>query len=191
MTHPEPPQGAPAATRRRRALRVLARTSLASGGLLLAVALVAHLAGVRINYTRSLPRGLYVATTFDPSEAQPGELVAACPSERAAEAVRAYLPRGSCPGGVIELAKFLAATPGDTVVLDSAGVWVGGDLLPNSAPLFTDRSGRPLSPRVGRHVLGPGEYWLFSNRVATSIDSRYVGPVSDVRSGLRALLVED
>ncbi|MDT7858209.1 S26 family signal peptidase [Rubrivirga sp. S365] len=182
---------APRSPARRRALRLAARSSLALGVVLLAVALVAHVVGVRFNYTTSLPRGLYLTTAFDPAAAHRGELVAACPSEEAAEAVAEYLPRGSCPGGVIELAKRLAAVPGDTVVLDSSGVWVAGRLLPDSAPLFYDRRGRPLYPRLGRFDLGPGEYWLFSNRVRTSVDSRYVGPVSDVRSGLRPLLVED
>lgn len=172
-------------------LRFLARSSIAAATALLAVALTLHLVGVRFNYTSSLPRGLYLASTFEPSEARPGDLVAACPTEDAARAVAAYLPRGSCPGGVIELGKRLAAVPGDTVVLDSVGVSVGGVRLANSAPLFYDRIGQPLYPRVGRYVLGPGEFWLFSGRVPTSIDSRYVGPVSDVRKGLRPLWVED
>ena len=172
-------------------LRALARTLLVVGAALAVVAVGAHLAGVRFNYTESLPRGLYLASDFDPSTARRGTLVAACPTAETAEAVADYLPRGSCPGGVIRLGKPIAAVPGDRVVVDSAGVTVGGAPLPNSAPLFYDRAGRPLYPRLGEYVLGPGEYWLHSGRVRTSIDSRYVGPVSDVRSELRPLLVED
>ena len=172
-------------------LRTLARASLALGAALLVVAVAAHAAGVRFNYTDSLPRGLYLASEFDPSSAARGSLVEACPSPTAAEAVTDYLPNGPCPGGVIPLGKEVAALPGERVVVDSAGVWVVGRRLPNSAPLFRDRAGRPLAPRLGEHVLGPGEYWLHSGRVPTSIDSRYVGPVSDVRSSLRPLLVED
>ncbi len=172
-------------------LRVLARTSLALGATLVVVAVAAYTAGVRFNYTDSLPRGLYLASDFDPAAARRGDLVEACPSEVAAEGVADYLPNGSCPGGVIALGKEIAALPGDRVTVDSAGVAVGGVRLPNSAPLFRDRAGRPLSPRLGEHVLGPGEYWLHSGRVRTSIDSRYVGAVSDVRSSLRPLFVED
>ena len=174
-----------------RRLRTLARSSLALGAVLLVVAVAAHAAGVRFNYTESLPRGLYLASDFDPSAARRGALVEACPDPAAAEAVADYLPNGPCPGGVIPLGKEIAGLPGDRVVVDSAGVRIGGVRLPNSAPLFRDRAGRPLSPLTGEHVLGPGEYWLHSGRVRTSIDSRYVGPVIDVRSALRPLLVED
>lgn len=174
----------------RRALRAAVWVVAAVAGVLVVVAVGAHLAGVRFNYTQSLPRGLYLASDFEPTGARRGDLVAACPSEDAARAVSEYLPRGSCPGGVIELAKRLAALPGDTVTVDSTAVWVGSDRLAGSAPLFYDRRGHPLYPRLGRFVLGAGEYWLFSNRVRTSVDSRYVGPVSDVRSALRPLLVE-
>lgn len=171
--------------------RAAARASLSLGALLAVIALVGHAAGVRFNYTTSLPRGLYLASPFDPAEASRGMLVAACPSEAAAVALADYLPNGPCPGGVIELAKAVAGLPGDRVVLDSMGVSVGGQRLPNSAPLFHDRSGRPLSPKLGAYILGAGEYWLYSGRVATSIDSRYFGPVTDARESLRPLLVED
>ena len=172
-------------------LGTVARASLGLGAVLLAVAIAAHAGGVRFNYTDSLPRGLYLASDFDPSDARTGVLVEACPDQEAAEAVADYLPNGACPGGVIPLGKEIAGLPGDRVVVDSAGVSVSGTRLPNSAPLFRDRAGRPLVPRLGEHVLGPGEYWLHSSRVRTSIDSRYVGPVSDIRSRLRTLLVED
>ena len=191
MTKPTTAGDADPAPARRPALRAAARGSLVFGAVLLAVAVAAHAAGVRFNYTDSLPRGLYLASDFDPSTARRGELVEACPSREAAEAVAGYLPNGPCPGGVIPLGKRIAAVPGDRVAVDSAGVAVGGTRLPNSAPLFYDRTGRPLYPRLGEYVLGPGEYWLHSGRVATSIDSRYVGPVSDVRSRLRPLLVAD
>ena len=172
-------------------LRALARASLALGAVLAVVAVAAYAAGVRFNYTESLPRGLYLATDFDPALARRGTLVEACPDQARAEAVAEYLPNGSCPGGIIPLGKEIAALSGDSVVVDSAGVTVGGVRLPNSAPLFQDRAGRPLSPRLGVYILGAGEYWLYSGRVRTSIDSRYVGPVTDVRSALRPLWVED
>lgn len=170
--------------------KLLARVSLAVAAAFVVVAVAGHALGVRFNYTTSLPRGLYLASPFDPAEARRGMLVAACPDENAAAALADYLPNGPCPGGVIELAKAIAGLPGDRVVLDSTGVSVDGQRLPNSAPLFHDRRGRPLSPRLGAYVLGPGEYWLYSGRVPTSIDSRYFGPVSDARASLRPLLVE-
>ena len=180
-----------ASASRNRGARTTARASLAVGVVLAVLAAVAAAVGVRFNYTESLPRGLYLASAFDPSEVRRGALVAACPTPQAARALADYLPDGPCPGGTIELGKRVVGLPGDRVVLDSAGVSVGGQPVPHSAPLFRDRRGRPLSPVLGEVVLGPGAYWLHSGRVATSIDSRYVGPVTDIRSSLRPLWVED
>lgn len=177
----------PRATRR---WRRTARVAVATGLGLVVLSAAAWAAGVRANYTSSLPRGLYVESAFDPTSADLGQIVVACPSADAAAALAAYLANGPCPGGVVELGKPLAGLPGDTVVVDSAGVWIDGVSLPDSAPLFRDRAGRPLQPRLGRHVLGQGEYWLHSGRVPTSVDSRYAGPVSDVRGVLRPLWVE-
>lgn len=178
----------PEATRR---WRLAARVAVATGVGAAVIAVAAWALGVRVNYTSSLPRGLYVASAFEPANAEPGLIVAACPAPDAAAMLAAYLANGPCPGGVVELGKPLAGLPGDTVVVDSAGVRVGGLALPNSAPLFRDRAGHPLRPRLGRHVLGAGEYWLHSGRVPTSVDSRYAGPVSDVRGTLRPIWVEE
>ena len=170
--------------------RMTARAAVGLGVGLAVLAVAAWALGVRVNYTSSLPRGLYVASAFEPADARRGQIVAACPSADSAERLAPYLASGPCPGGVVELGKPLAGLPGDTVVVDSVGVRVGGDVLANSAPLFHDRTGRPLRPRLGRHVLGEGEYWLHSGRVPTSVDSRYAGPVTDVRGTLRPLWVE-
>ena len=135
---------------------MFARTSLALGAALLVVALAAHVAGVRFNYTTSIPRGLYLASDFDPADVRPGQLVEACPSREGAEAVAAYLPGGPCPGGVIRLGKEVVGLPGDRVTVDSAGVAVNGVRLPRSTPLFYDRTGRPLYPWLGEYAIGPG-----------------------------------
>lgn len=170
--------------------RVAARAALTLGLITAVLSTAAWAAGVRLNFTPSIPRGLYLASDFDPRAARRGALVAACPSAEAASALGRYLAAGSCPGGVARLGKPIAGLPGDTVVVDSASVRVGGVRLPGSAPLFHDRAGRPLRPRLGRHVLGAGEYWLHAGRVPTSVDSRYLGPVRDVRESLRPLVVE-
>lgn len=175
-------------TGRRR--RIVARVALSAAAVAVALTAAAWAGGVRFNSTPSIPRGLYLASAFDPATAERGDLVVACPSAEAAEAMGRHLARGPCPGGVVELGKPLAGLPGDTVVVDSASVRVGGVPLPSSAPLFRDRSGHPIRPRLGPHVLGAGEYWLHAGRVPTSVDSRYLGPVRDVREALRPLLVE-
>ena len=60
-----PQRGAPEASGNRRA-RTAARASLAVGAVLAVSVAVAAAAGVRFNYTESLPRGLYLASAFDP-----------------------------------------------------------------------------------------------------------------------------
>lgn len=153
--------------------------------------------GVRVNTTPSLPRGLYVASAVGGRPVARGDLVAACPDTSAVRRLGRYWTGGRCPGGlgrpdgVRPLAKPVAGLPGDTVRVDSAGVWVGEGLLPASRPLLRDRAGRTVRPRFGVHVLGPGEYWLHSGRVPTSIDSRYAGPVRVVLERLRPLWTEE
>ncbi|WP_314009987.1 S26 family signal peptidase [Rubrivirga sp. S365] len=152
--------------------------------------------GVRVNTTPSLPPGLYVASELGERPVARGDLVAACPDTAAVQRLGRYWTNGRCPGGaarpdgVRPLAKPVAGVPGDTVRVDRAGVWVGGRLLPASAPLFRDRAGRPVQPALGVHVLKSGEYWLHSGRVPTSIDSRYTGPVRSVLERLRPIWTE-
>ena len=155
-----------------------------------ATALMA-LAGIRINLTESLPRGLYRTSAFRPDVVAYGDLVTFCPRPVAVAPVAPYLIAGDdCagPDGRVvyaELAKAIAGLPGDTVTVDATGVRVDGVPLPHSAPLAHSRSGAPVAAALGTHVLGPGEYWMHSGRVRYSLDSRYYGPVTDVRRRLR------
>ncbi|MEM1042925.1 MAG: S26 family signal peptidase [Bacteroidota bacterium] len=160
------------------------------------VVLVATASGVRVNTTPSLPRGLYIASAVGERPVARGDIIAACPDTLAVLRLGRYWTNGRCPGGanrsdgVRPLAKPVAGLPGDTVRVDSAGVWVGERLLPASRPLLRDRAGRSVRPQFGVHALGPGEYWLHSGRVPTSIDSRYAGPVRVVLERVRPLWTE-
>ena len=173
------------------------RTWAAAVGAAVLVVAAGALLGVRVNTTPSLPRGLYVASTLGERPVERGDLVAACPDTAAVQLLGWYWTNGRCPGGsrrpdgVRPLAKPVAGLPGDTVRVDSAGVWIGERRLPASAPLFRDRAGQLVQPTLGVHVLGPDEYWLHSGRVPTSIDSRYAGPVRVVLERLRPLWTED
>ena len=85
----------------------------------------------------------------------------------------------------------MAAKPGDEVVASSAGVTVNGKLLPRTAPLRRDSSGRSLAPwPFGRYTIAPGTLWVASSYHPRSYDSRYLGPIreSAVRARLRAVL---
>ena len=153
------------------------------------------LLGLRVNVTESLARGLYLVTPFDPSSAERGQLVTLCPPSQTVGRVEPYLLAGDdCAGengqaAYAELGKALAALPGDTVTVAPDGVRVGGRLLRGSTPVAHSRQGAPVEAALGTYVLGPGEYWAHSGRVRYSLDSRYFGPVRDVRAALRPLLV--
>lgn len=159
--------------RSRSLTRAILGVGLASFGL----AGVAYAAGVRLNLTGSIPRGVYRVTS---GPVVRGATVLAClPSSIAAFArSRGYVPSGSCDDGSAPVGKTLAALPGDTVGVTDSGVYVNGRLLPNTAPLSRDSNGRPLPRlRIDRYVVPPGKAWLLSSYSPRSYDSRYYGAI--------------
>lgn len=143
-----------------------------------------------MNLTGSMPIGIYIVARDAPTR---GSIVLACLSPDVAEMARArgYLSRGGrCPGDVAPVGKPVLAVPGDTVVATAAGLVLNGVAVTNSAPLSSDRRGRPL-PRLpfGRYPVGPDELWLVSDYSRFSFDSRYFGAVKagQVRAHVRAL----
>lgn len=132
---------------------------------------------LRINFTGSLPQGVYRKVTRLPSR---GAVVLVClpPGVGAFARTRRYVWRGDCPGGVAPVGKVIAAVGGDTVTATDGGLLVNGHSVPNSRPLRQDRQGRPVQ-RVsnGVYVVSPGEVWLTSSHSSASFDSRYFGPV--------------
>jgi len=172
------------------------RRALWELGVALVLVPVATLAGLRVNTSPSLPRGLYRQVPLNGRPLARGDLVLACPPLPAALLARArgYLPPGPCPGEVEPLGKVVLAIAGDGVELGTEGVSVDGRLVPRSRPLARDGRGRPLQSLVGRrYTLAAGEVWLFSPRHPRSFDSRVFGPVSGkaVRGRLVPLWVED
>ena len=163
--------------------------ALAFGSGTLALAVAAAWAGLRFNDSRSMPTGLYVRTSSESN----ASLVVFCPAEPFASlsVERGYRSRGTCPDGAEPLAKPIAARRGDVVELSAKGMAVNGRLLPNTAPLATDTSGRPLPHwPFGKYVVAPGTVWVASSYNSRSFDSRYFGPVkaSQVREHVRLLL---
>lgn len=156
--------------------------------------------GLQVNVTPSLPYGLYALQGEVPARGEVptrgiparGDVVRAClPAEPSALALaRGYLPAGPCPAGTAYVAKTVAALAGDTVRVDPSGTYVNGRRLPRSRPLERDRGGFLMTPASGRHVLRPGEVWLYAGATERSWDARYYGPVPDslLRGVLRPLL---
>ncbi len=133
---------------------------------------------LRINWTESMPLGLY--QRVDPALVR-GEWVAVCLNGEAARIARErhYLIAGSCPSGVTEIVKRIAAIPGDRIELGPYGVRVNGEAIPSSELLDRDTQGAPLSHAdEGEFVLAEGRYWVMGTHVRRSWDSRYFGPIA-------------
>lgn len=138
---------------------------------------VPQLAGLRLNTTTSMPRGLYRSVGGPVTS---GAWVSVClPSEIARFGVeRGYLGAGSCPDGTEPVLKVVAAVAGDVVEVTADGVAVCGELLAHSRPLERDRGGRELAAySAGARALAPDELWLHSPFEERSWDSRYFGPI--------------
>ncbi len=160
---------------------------VAAPAAVMAVALGAGLAGIRINTSPSLPMGLY-RTTADSS----ASLVEFCPPKQYDQnsAGRGYRATGVCEDGGAPLLKPVIARPGDVVAVSEAGIAVNGNLLPHTAPQTVDSKGRRLRhwPR-GRYTVAEGTVWVASSYNEYSYDSRYFGPVptAAIRQYLRPL----
>ncbi|MEP6495556.1 MAG: conjugative transfer signal peptidase TraF [bacterium] len=155
-------------------VHVLGALVFASGCLPIGLAL----AGFRLQWTDSLPKGLYrdvhVATV------RPGMLGIWCLPVDAARLARerAYVGRGSCPAGAEPVGKLVLAATGDSARFDSSGVRINGVVVPDTRPLARDSRGRALPHAVFRtYALAPDEVWLWSPYTPRSFDSRYFGPV--------------
>ena len=137
-------------------------------------------AGVRPNWTPSLPVGLYLVRTR-PASWTPArdDIVRVCPPRAAAALAlaRGYLAPGACPSGTVPLLKPVAAVAGDTVTVTAEDVRVNGRRVA-SGPLARDSQGRPLVAMApSAYPVAPGTVWLLSTYNAASFDSRYYGPV--------------
>lgn len=156
----------------------------------LAVAAPAALrrSALRLNYTDSVPVGLYRLQT------QPNApFVGICLSpnaSRSASDAGLKLEAGECPDGRQPILKGLYwATPQSPIVLDSQGFSIAGVPIPNTTPKAFSRTGKPLTHYgFGRYTAG---LWAISGYNRDSFDSRYFGPVSreNVRFYAKPLLV--
>ena len=161
---------------------------------LIAFAVVAlQRANLRINFTGSMPIGIYLLLPLQPNGVKRGMLVAGCAPTRVAEIgrQRGYLAAGPCPDDTELLLKSVMAIAGDEVDVSPAGVTINGCLLPRSHPAWRDRSGRRLLAwPQGRYLLGPTQMWLYAP-ADRSWDSRYWGPVAaaDIQAEATPLFV--
>lgn len=148
-------------------------------GLFALVCITASQAGYRINWTPSLPPGIWKVDALT-GPVQRGQIVSVCPPNTPVfqtALTRHYLSWGLYPGGLGSLLKPVAAIAGDEVTITTEGIAVNGTPLPNSKAPTQDSMGRPLEPvKTGTYTVQPGTVWLASN-YAHSFDSRYFGPM--------------
>ena len=152
----------------------------AAGALLLGTLLTARVAGLRVNATPSMPRGLWRVTMAE-TPLRRGQIVTVCPPDTPAihkAARRGYIPAGTCPGGYEPLVKPIAAVARARVNVSAAGVAVNGAPIASTAQRAEDSAGRPLeSVAAGIYQVARGEVWILSAHDPRSFDSRYFGPV--------------
>lgn len=158
---------------------------------LLLCGLVAWGAGIRINTTRSVALGVYLRTD---APVTVGSYVLVCPPESevfATAFARGYLGAGYCPGGYGPMLKRVLAAKGATVDVSDLGLAVDGQLVPGTALLAVDPSGRAM-PRyaVNHYGLAEDQVLLVGDDNPRSFDSRYYGPVglAQVRAVMRPIV---
>ncbi len=165
-------------------------------GMLISAALLtvlgaAQLAGVRINTSNSIPKGVYWLTNRPVAV---GEYVIFCPpNTRIFQEARArgYIQPGFCHGGFGHMMKHVAAIAGDTVSTMGSGVWVNGVRLPYSHAYALDGHGRSLPSWISNHyTLKRSELLLMTDQSARSFDARYFGVLNQthVQAVIRPLI---
>lgn len=140
---------------------------------------------LRFNGTDSVPVGLYEART------ERAPYAGFCLTEstlRTALTAGLELGRGECANGYQPVLKTVyEASPAAPVVFDADGFVVGNRRIPNTRPKAFSKKGRPLSHYAfGKYTSG---LWAISGYSADSFDSRYFGPVAQVRFYAKPLLV--
>jgi conjugative transfer signal peptidase TraF len=160
----------PATSARRAPSRRLLRLSL---GVMGVWAILPTLVGHRvivINTSPSVAPGLYLRSASEPTV---GQII----DFRIPDNARPYVQgRTGNNGENWYILKPIAAGPGDRV--DTTGEWLvinGHKMAPMPPP--TDSSGRPLPVWRQCRVLGADEFFVFSDRIPNSFDSRCYGPI--------------
>lgn len=143
---------------------------------------LAYALGLRVNFTASMPRGLYILSSGAPVR---GDMAAFCLDAWADPWLslakeRGYLGPGLCPGNVQPLLKRIAAVSGDEVEVVPLGIVVATDggmrfwraLLRNK-----DAKGRDLPESALRSGIVPQDLTLVLADHPGSFDGRFFGLV--------------
>jgi conjugative transfer signal peptidase TraF len=141
------------------------------------VIMIATIPSYRLNWTGSMPLGLWRADAADQTIRR-GDVVLVCLPDNVSKLAleRGYIGGGDCDGAAV-LLKRVGAVPGDQVEVSPDGLSVNDALIPNTSPVSLDPSGRALPElHLGRQKVKPGTIWIVGQD-RLSFDSRYFGPV--------------
>ena len=123
-----------------------------------------------INTSPSVPSGLYLRSTAAPAV---GQIV----DFRIPQAARNYIEkRTGQTGEDWYILKPIVAGPGDRVDTTGECLMINGRQIAQMPPT-NDSGGHPLPVWRENRVLGPDEFFVFSNRIPNSFDSRCYGPI--------------
>ena len=133
------------------------------------------LAGLRVNFSPSVPVGLYL---YVPGPVARNNLVQAClPDAIARYAVRNAIvfTGGACSNGTEPIVKMLAGEPGDVITVDR-DVRVNNRTWPSSRIRTRDARGRAVDMRLppGTFTIAPNHMLLLGLH-SQSWDGRYFG----------------
>jgi len=144
--------------------------------------------GLRINFTPSMPLGIYRLEPLSATGVVRGMVVAVCAPDGAADLGRhrGYLATGPCSDDTELLLKIVVGVPGDEVAVSAEGVAVNGCLLSDSRAIAEDGAGRRTSPWPSSDYRLDGQVWLYAGN-PRSWDSRYWGPVPEIGVLARAV----
>lgn len=122
--------------------------------------------------TPSLPKSIYLRIFSAP---EPGK-IASFPMPKAAQD---YLDEiGQSVSGAVNFMKLIAAGPGDHVCNRPVqGLVINGQWRAQIA--LRDSEGHPLPHWNECRILSGNEFFMFSNHLSNSFDSRYFGPIEE------------
>ncbi|HAU4045827.1 TPA: conjugative transfer signal peptidase TraF [Legionella pneumophila] len=144
----------------------------------IAVGILFHSMGFRINLTESIPIGLYRIAGTEPLK---NTYVIFCPDDRQIFRLaknRGYIGQGLNCSGYGYLMKKVVAVSGDTLSVTPEGVFINQQLLPFSKPKLTDGMYRILPQwRKLDYPLKKNEVMTMTNQSEWSFDGRYYGLV--------------
>lgn len=151
---------------------------LPSVAVVLMTASALWVAGYRINYSASLPKGIWQVSKT-PLPPKQGEYVSFCPNNNvlSEDAYKlGYLKFGFCPGFYTPLLKQVAGVPGDLVETTSV-VSINGTVVFNSGVKTSDSKGRKIPWKSTNQILKDDQIFAMATMKENSFDSRYFGPV--------------